>query len=328
MTLPPRLAAIAATQCGLFTTSQALAAGYNADEIARLRREGSWARLRRGVYIEPTLMPADAVGIHLLVLRAALLTLTGPLAASHMTSAALQGIAMLEPDLSLVHITRADAGSPRTVAGIRHHDASLPAGHLTRCDAVLTTGAARTVVDIARQATFEAALVATESALHQGLATLAELREVMAYCADWPGARRAGRVVAFASPYSETPGETMGRIAFDELGVPPPEQQVLIFDDRGLAARADYYWEKYHTVGEFDGKLKYAGDASSDDALFREKQREDRLREAGLEVFRIGWGESRARSTSIRRKAFSAFERAARSTAKRSYRVQRQPPPQ
>ena len=125
-------------------------------------------RLRRGVYIERALLPDDERGIHLLLLRAALLTLHGPVAASHLTSAVLQGIALLDPDLSLVHITRTDAGSARTMAGIRQHNASLPASHLTKFDEVLATGATRTAVDLARSATFEAALVAVESAPYQG----------------------------------------------------------------------------------------------------------------------------------------------------------------
>ena len=326
MTLPPRLAAVAAAQGGVFTTAQALAAGYNDDEIVRRRRSGGWVRLRRGVYAERWVIPDDEAARHLLQLRAALLTLKGPVAASHVTAAVMHGLALLDPDFSLVHITREGAGSSRTDADIRHHDASLPLAHLTKLDDVLTTTAARTAVDLARVTTYEAALVATESALNKELMTLSELREVMEYCKDWPGARNAGRVVAFASPYSESAGETLGRIAFDELGVPAPEQQVLIYDRHGLIGRCDYFFERHHTVGEFDGKLKYVGENVEDDPLYKEKQREDRLREAGLEVFRIGWAESRGKKPSVRRKAFAAFERAAGSSRKRTYRFELQPP--
>jgi hypothetical protein len=326
MTLPPRLAAMAAAQGGVFTTAQALAAGYNADEIARLRRRGAWFRFRRGVYAERWMIPDDEEGRHQLRLRAALLTLQGPAAASHVTSAVLYRVALLDPDLSLVHITREDIGSSRTEAGVRHHDASLPLTHLTKLADVLTTTAARTAVDLARVTTYEAALVATESALNKEFCTLCELREVMEYCIDWPGARNAGRVVAFASPYSESAGETLGRIAFDELGVPSPDQQVLIYDRAGLIARSDYFWERHHTVGEFDGKLKYVGEKAEDDPLYKEKLREDRLRDAGLEVFRIGYAESFGKRPSVRRKAFAAFERAERSSRDRTYRFERQPP--
>jgi hypothetical protein len=326
MPLPARLAAVAATQAGLFTAAQAVAAGYNSDEIARLRRAGDWVRVRRGVYIERLLMPEEPTAKHLLLLRAALLTLSGSAAASHVTGALVHGIALLDPDLSLAHITQHGAGCAHTAGGVRYHRASLPAGHLTKVNDVVTTSAARTIVDLSRQLPFPAALVAAESALNIARTTLAELDEMLAWCVDWPGARNARRVVAFASPYSESPGETLGRIAFDALGVPQPHQQVYIFDKFGLIARCDYFWEQFHTVGEFDGKVKYVGAKAHDDTVLNEKKREDRLREAGLEVCRFEWGESRQCSPSVRRKAFAAFDRAADRRAPRDYRFKLQPP--
>ena len=327
MLIAPKLAALAAAQGGPFTTAQARAVGYDPREIHRLLRSRQWTALRRGVYAETTLIPSDAAARHVLQLRGVLLCLTNHAAASHVTSAALHQINLLTPDFSLVNITREGAGSSRTEAGVRHHDASLPAGHLTKIDDILTTSAARTIVDFARVAGFESALVATESALNLGLVTLAELREVLEYCVDWPGARNAGRVVSFASPYSETPGETLGRIAFDVLGLPQPSQQTWIYDARGLIARVDYWWEQYRTVGEFDGRVKYVGAGVADDTLLKEKKREDRLRDAGAEVFRFDWAEAWAKSPSIRWKAEAAFDRAVHSTVRPALRFVLQPPP-
>lgn len=332
MPLPARLAAVAASQAGLFTTAQAVAAGYHPNEITRLRRSGDWARPRRGVYIERALVPSDPKGKHLLLLRAALLTLhsSSIAAASHISGAVMLDIALLDSDLSLIHITREGAYSARTVDGVRYHHAALPSSHLTKIDDVVATGAARTVVDLARRMAFDVALVAAESALNKELTTLAELRHVLADCVDWPGARRAQRVVDFASPLSESPGETLGRIAFDVLGIPQPDQQVYIFDQNGFIGRSDYYWTKHHTVGEFDGKLKYTDgrtDGTGDDALAREKKREDRLREAGLEVCRFEWAESRACAQSVRRKTLGAFRRAEQRRDRRTYFVKRQLPP-
>jgi hypothetical protein len=326
MPLAPKLFAVAATQGGVFKAEQALAAGYARSEIAKLQRNGEWSRLRRGIYIERSALPDDDVGRHLLTLRGALLASGGQIAASHVTSAVLQDVALLYPDLSLVHVTRDGGASSRVASGIRYHDAALPPSHLTKIDGVLTTSVARTALDLARKLPFGAALVAAESALNKGLTTLAELDEVLAYCCDWPGARNAGRVVAFASPYSESPGETLGRVAFDALGIPQPHQQVYIFDKFGLIARCDYFWEEFHTVGEFDGKVKYVGAKARDDTVLLEKKREDRLRNAGLEVCRFEWGESRNCSESVRHKTFSAFDRAAKRRDPRDYRFKLQPP--
>jgi hypothetical protein len=319
MSLPPRLAALAAAQGGPFTTAQAFAAGYDERAIYRLIRSGSWVRLRRGVYAVRFVVPQDVEGRHLLQLRAVLLCLKNPVVASHVTSAVLHQIAMLDPDYSLVHITRDCAGSSRAEAGVHHHDAGLPGGQLTKVDSLLTTTAARTVLDIARGARFEAGLIATESALNKKLTTLAELREILAYCTDWPGARDASRVVAFASPYSESPGESVARIAIDAVGLPPPSQQVEIYDALGFIARSDFLWKEHHTAAEFDGRGKYVGD--DPEVLYKEKRREDRLRAAGVEVFRIDWAECMGRSQSIRRKALAAFERAARSGSRPTLRI-------
>jgi len=326
MGLPPKLAALAASQGGPFTAAQAIAAGFDVREIQRFVKRRQWVRLRRGVYVETALVPDDEAARHILELRAVLLCLRPEVAASHITSAAQHGVALLQPDFSLVNVTRERAGSSRTEAGVRHHDASLPSSQLTKIDGILTTSAARMAVDLARELSYEAALVAAESALNKGFATLAELREVLAYCADWMGARDAARVVSFASPYSESPGETLSRIAFDVLGLPQPEQQVLIFDDAGLIGRVDFYIEEHHTIGEFDGLVKYSGEDGKQ-VVIDEKRREDRLRQAGAQVFRLDWAESAAKSPSIRRKTLAAFERAHHSNIQPTYRVKRQPPP-
>ena len=329
MSLPPALAAKAGAQGGPFTTEQAEMAGFDDREIYRRIKSGAWTRLRRGVYVETDLVPDDDEGRHLLQLRAVVLTLPNPAVASHITAAALFGVALLEPDLSLVHITREHSSSSRTESGICHHVATLPPSQLTKVDGLLTTSVARAVIDFAREAPFDAALVVAESALNKKLTTLTELREVLAYCADWPGARNAARVVSFASPYSETAGETLGRIAFDVLGIPQPSQQTYIYDEAGFVARVDYYWEEQRTIGEFDGRVKYVGEKVDDDALIKEKRREDRLRDAGAEVFRFDYAESRAKSPSIRRKAFAAFKRAAKhADTPPRFRYKLQPPPE
>ena len=220
MVLPPQLAAQATAQGGPFTMAQASAAGLDDREIYRLRRCGLLTRLRRGVYVETVLVPADPAERHCLQLRAVLLCLQPPVVASHITSALLHGLALLEPDLSLVHITRDGAASARVEAGVHHHDAALPPAHLTKVGDVLTTTAARAVLDLARELPFDAALVTAESALNQRRTTKAELRELLEQCLDWPGARNAGRVTSFASPYSESPGETIARIASTHSACP------------------------------------------------------------------------------------------------------------
>jgi len=85
-------------------------------------------------------------------------------------------------------------------------------------------------------------------------------------------------------------------VAFFTFGIPSPEPQQKIYDERGrLIGRADFAWEEFHTLGEFDGKKKYGrllkpGEAP-DDAVYREKLREDALRGAGWQVVRWTWAD-------------------------------------
>jgi len=310
MDIPASLAAHIANQYGLFTAAQALEAGLDHDEIRRYLGRGDWFRVRRGIYCEASMMPADPRAAHILQARAAMLRLKPPVAVSHLSAAAVDGIELLDPNFSMIHVTRPDIGSSRTAAGIHHHNASLPARDVKRASGLVLTTASRTLIDLAREATFEQGVVAAEHALNQGLVTRAALLEVHTACLDWPGSRNAGRVVQFASEKSESPGESLARVAFEAVGLPAPEQQVKFFDRRGQIGIVDFFWEEQATVGEFDGRLKYTGQPNAD-VLYAEKQREDRLRALGFEVVRFGYHVVRGGRAELRRAVLDAFARSA-----------------
>ena len=72
-------------------------------------------------------------------------------------------------------------------------------------------------------------------------------------------------------------------------------------------ARVDALFAEQRTIVEFDGRVKY----DDPDAIWREKLREDRLRELGYEVVRVTWAElfdPVALAAKVRR----AFDRARR----------------
>ncbi len=109
---------------------------------------------------------------------------------------------------------------------------------------------------------------------------------------------------------SESPGESLARIAFERLGLPQPRQQVGVRDARGIIGRVDFLWDQHRTIGEFDGRLKY--DGKPIETLYDEKHREDRLREAGFEVVRFGWADVQGEALGLGRRLVAAFARAAR----------------
>jgi len=79
-----------------------------------------------------------------------------------------------------------------------------------------------------------------------------------------------------------------------------PELQYPVYDQRGrLLGLSDFAWPKFGVLGEFDGRVKYdqlrRPGESPEDVVFREKQREDRMREAtGWLMIRIVWADLQA----------------------------------
>ncbi|MEE9097712.1 hypothetical protein [Pseudarthrobacter phenanthrenivorans] len=110
------------------------------------------------------------------------------------------------------------------------------------------------------------------------------------------GARRnwVAQVLDFASPESESAGESLSRAQMHLLGVPAPMLQAKFRQEGSLLARTDFFWPKYRLVGEFDGDAKYLNDdylgtRTARQAVLAEKKREDRLRAAGFRVVRWDW---------------------------------------
>ena len=277
---------------------QALAAGYNDNEIQRLIANGVWRRLRRGRYIRAqALVGLDQFDVHRLEVRAALSQVPNAVA-SHWSAGVMHRLNMYQPELSLVHLTRPHGQSSRVEGGVHHHVGAFDFSTAVEIDGVPVTPLHRTVLDIARHSSFEAGVVVADSALRRGMSREA-LRAELDACRNWPGARTAARVVCFADGRAESVAESLARIVLDELGLPKPELQTeWRAPDGTVLARTDFYFPDHHTVVEFDGKLKY--DQSVDDAepaddeptntLWLEKKREDMLRRRfGVEVVRMTW---------------------------------------
>jgi len=158
--------------------------------------------------------------------------------------------------------------------------------------AILVTSAARTVVDLARTGSLPSALAAADHALRHGLCTADQLRvEVDAVPPRVRGRNAARLVGTLADPLSMSAGESLSRAQMFLLNLPRPQLQREIRDDDGLVGFVDFGWEG--VFGEFDGKVKYrvaedADPSAATEALWREKQREDRLRRQGR-VVRWTW---------------------------------------
>lgn len=290
--------------------------GLTTDEVERMLARGVLVRVRRGAYARAdswsALSPEQR---HLLAARAVLRAVPRPAVLSHVSAAVAHGLPVWGADLSKIHIVRTSRRqSARVEAGVVHHACQLPAEHRTTVDGIPVTTVARTVVDHARSVRFEAGVVTADAALHAGSTNEQELKETALWQADWPGSRSAIRVVTFADAASESVGESRGRVKISSVGLPEPELQVDICDERGvLVARADYLFRAQRTIGEFDGRIKYRTETAGpnlEEVLWREKLREDALRALGYEVVRFTWADLERAPSEFRRRFLAAFARA------------------
>ena len=108
----------------------------------------------------------------------------------------------------------------------------------------------------------------------------AEILQTMAGCR---GIARARKLLPLLSPASESPGESLTRYWLLRLGMPKPQLQIKV-EDRGETWYLDLGWLVVMVEVEYDGEGKYA---LSGDALFREKQRQDRLAALGWRTLRV-----------------------------------------
>lgn len=308
-------ASIAASQGGVVMRSQALAAGYTEAEIDRRRRQKLWVPIRRGAYVARQLFEAmTREQLYVALIHAVVRSLDKPAVVSHVSAAALYGLPAWGLDLSLVHVTRGDLHSPRIEGGVHHHAGELRTDDVEQVNGIWVTSPARTAIDTARVTAFEAAVVVTDAMLHQGLVESATSLDRLDSMRDWPGTCNAGRVAEFADGRSESVGESRSRVAFELTGLPRPDLQRLITTPDGeLVGRSDFVFTEFWTLGEFDGRVKYGRllrpGEDPGDVVWREKQREDRMRDLGYEMARIIWSDLSNRPA-IAERFRAAFARA------------------
>jgi hypothetical protein len=187
------------------------------------------------------------------------------------------------------------------------HVARLPPDHVGYVFGLPITTAARTVIDFARATRFREGLVTADSALHLHYTSKRELRAVLADLRRVRGCREAADVVEFADGLSESPLESIARAVFREYGLPQPALQVRIGDNKFIG-RVDFCWERYRTIVEVDGAMKYANPNRARAQLRRDKQ----LREAGYEVVHFDWREIISQPAEVVASIRAAFLRSQR----------------
>ncbi len=284
-------------------TSDLVRTGFSTDEVARMRQRGELIRLRRGAYLRVSESsskagdPWDLRTPHLRLIDGTVPQLHPRAALSHGSAAALHQLPLFKTMVDTVHVTRDRRGGGVIRPTLRVHGSQLRDIDRTIVGERAVTSLPRTVVDLARTLPYEQAVAVADGGLALDV-DLAMLAECLEQARRWHGAPQARRVIAFADGRSESVGESYSRIAMRQLDLPMPVLQHEVFDQNGyLIGRCDFAWLERRTVGEFDGKVKYGRfrrpEETFEQAVYREKLREDAIRDQDWQVVRWTWDDLR-----------------------------------
>lgn len=219
---------------------------------------------------------------HLVGLRAGAPFIAEPAVVSHESACALLGIPIVGEWPDRVHLVDPTTGTTRVSAHfVRHGVRRRPVAAVLDALGFRTTDGARTAVDIAARRSMGVALPVVDHVLRTGLATPRALRREVERLVI--GQTKARAVVDMGSALSGSPAESLCRVRFRQLGTPEPVQQHEFRRPGEPPAIVDFWFPDQGVVVEVDGRGKYEdagmlGGASTADAHWREKRREDFMR--------------------------------------------------
>lgn len=277
----------------LITPKSAHVADIGSRRIRRLCEQGFLVRLARGVYASREIIEnADPWEAFALKSRA-FVHAAGPHSyASGWSAVALAGLPTISPPPELPRAVVPDGLGSDYDSPFGHVRAvALPIEHRTTIDGCRLVAADRMLVDLARTAARDEALVVADAALASGLCR-DRLREVIAMEDGWPGITSARWVIRYADPYAETALESLGRLTFIEHDLPIPISNAWI-DLESHRYRPDHLLDRQWMLFEGDGSQKYDNRLDAGRVITAQREREWRLRENGFEIGRYGWYDAR-----------------------------------
>ena len=226
-----------------------------------------------------------------------------------LTATALHGLPVYASRGDRVDLVVRGQHTRHSAPDVRRHQWPLPADDVVDINGLRVTSLARTLYDVIRLCSLEAALIAMDAALHrvawndddntydedlaQALTAAIEAR-----VAAHPGARgiRQGRfVLEFADGRAQSPGESLARLRMWQLQLPAPILQLRVGLPGGRYALLDLALPGLERWLEFDGAVKYSdprmlAGRTPDEVRSDEAQRQDAVeRVTGWDCDRMGW---------------------------------------
>lgn len=280
----------------IWLRKELLAAGENDKTLRASLKSGRYRRPRTGAYVDGSVWDAASPDIRSAIkARAAYRQARTDVILSHASALPFNEAPTWGVNLSEVHLTRTDGKSGRREAGIRQHCGRLVDGDLREMHGLQVMAPSRNCLEMSTTESVEVALIVTNHFLHRGDFTLTELRKRYDDGMEhWPHSLTTDLVIQLAEPRIESVGETRTSYLFWKQRLPKPVPQYEVYDGGVLVARLDFALPELGVWFEFDGKVKYQGGGDPDldpgTVVFREKNREDRVRElTGWRCMRITW---------------------------------------
>lgn len=301
----------------LTRTSDLTRAGLTSRQVERLVDDDILMRVRRGVFA-PSAAWSElrAEGRMVVAARAWQMSAGVEPVFSHITAAAIHGLPVFRAGSTAVHTVIPE---PRKGAapGVVRHRGSVDAG-LIRIHGLVVTDVGRTMADTARAFTAETSISVADAALravsvdHDHPRVMLLRQRAWEAAASFPrGADRSQRLIEFADPRAQLPGESVSRLYLVRLGFAAPRLQVMVEGPNGRRFFVDFGLDDVHAFGEFDGDAKYTdarylGGRTSEQAVLEEKWREDWIR--GTSQRRFGrWGSAHLGSHMVLGRRLAAF---------------------
>ena len=231
--------------------SAAITRGVNSDDIARKRRTQEWIGLRPGAYVRAAeLKGIDEVQRHLLLIDATLPSLSAGAVISHNSASCVHGIAAWQANLSTVQVTRQGSGGAHRRRLLHTIRADLESDEVMSWRGFRVTSPQRTLIDVLRSSSFDAAVVAADCTRRLGVVTHEDLLAGANRAPQRPGMRQARQVIDLADPRSKSIGESLSRVALFNAGLPKPTLQLVVRSAAGFVlGRCDFGWPDYPDCG-------------------------------------------------------------------------------
>jgi hypothetical protein len=270
---------IAATQHGLLSYDQIMAAGMSRAGVSRRVAAGRWQAVAPRVYrltgSPPTWLQS---------LAAACLWAGAGAAVSHRAAAALHGLSGFRPGVVEISTTANRKRAPDWL--VCHRVTDLPPAHLCTMTGIPVTSPDRTLLDLAGTVDVSDLERALDEVLRRGMASRSRIAWTLDHSRT-PGKRAlrnllSARLPGYVPPHSELEAALLRLLG--TAGLPVPLREYEIRED-GFNGRADFAWPDQRVAVETDGFVWHSGRHQWQ----RDRTKRNLLTLRGWKVLQLTW---------------------------------------